>query len=53
MQITLDPITDGAWLSSGCFIGLFISIYQMPFPVWFSYNSHFAAAMTEHSVKLN
>lgn len=53
MQIALNAITDRAGLSSGSFTGFFISIYQMPFPMWILYYSHFSAAMTEHGVKLN
>lgn len=53
MQMTLKAIINAAWISSGYFIGVFISIYQMPLPMWSPYHSHLSAAMTEHSVRLN
>ena len=52
MQMTPKAITDGAWLSEYYFIGSFISIYQMPFPVRVLYYSRFSAAVTEDGVSL-
>lgn len=52
MQITPKAISDVAWLSRWFRTGFFISIYQVPFPTWLPYYSHFSAVMTEHSVGL-